>query len=197
MQQRGPRVLLGVLGPGGDLKETSSVLGLRTINNVPRLKGQGTWLVVGTIREVLGGHGAANHKRVPLAVFPHPTGVVRFYVGICVCDASTPRPHPVARQSSSPVDPAEYPARAARQWIPPSIPPELLASGSHRVSRKSGWPVDPAEYPASGSRPVSHQSSPPVDPAEHPAEYPRVARRWVPPGWLASGSCRASRRVSR
>ena len=32
----------------------------------------------------------------------------------------------------SPVDPAEYPARAARQWIPPSIPP---ASGSRRVSR--------------------------------------------------------------
>ena len=77
-------------------------------------------------------------------------GVVRFYVAIRVCDASTPRPHPVSRQSSSPVDPAEYPARAARQWIPPSIPPELLASGSRRVSP---------------SRRVSHQSSPPVDPA--------------------------------
>ena len=67
-------------------------------------------------------------------------GVVRFYVGIRVCDASTPRPHPVSRQSSSPVDSA----RAARQWIPPSpaeypaIPPELLAS--------------PAEYPARAAR---------------------------------------------
>ena len=62
-------------------------------------------------------------------------GVVRFYVGIRVCDASTPRPHPVSRQSSWPVDPAEYPARAACQWIPPSIPPEQPASGSRRVSR--------------------------------------------------------------
>ena len=104
-------------------------------------------------------------------------GVVRFYVGIRVCDASTPRPHPVSRQSSSPVDPAEYPARAAGQWIPPSIPPELLASGSRPVSRQSGSPVDPAEYSA------------------------RAARQWIPPSippeQLASGSRRASRRVSR
>ena len=42
-------------------------------------------------------------------------------------DASTPRPHPVSRQSSSPVDRAEYPARAAK---------------SRRVSRQSGSPVD-------------------------------------------------------
>ena len=38
------------------------------------------------------------------------------------------------------MDPAEYPAeypRVARQWIPPSIPPEYPL------------PVDPAEYPAS------------------------------------------------
>ena len=92
--------------------------------------------------------------------------------------------HPVSRQSSSPVHPAEYPARAARQWIPPSIPP-----------RQSGSPVDPAEYPAraarrcippsippellaSGSRPVSRQSCLPVDPADRPA---RVARLWIPP----------------
>ena len=125
-----------------------------------------------------------------------------------------------SRQSSSPVDPAA--ARAARQWIspsippellariPPSIPPERLASGSRRVSRQSGWspvcrqsgsPVDPAqnparaarqwippiipaeqpasaEYPASGSRPVSRQSSSPVDPAEYPT---RGARQWIPP----------------
>ena len=97
--------------------------------------------------------------------------LARFYVGIRVCDAST-RPPPsipleqpasgsrrVSRQSSSPVDPAEYPARAARQWIPPSISPELLASGF------------PPERLASGSRRVSHQSSLPVDPAEYPAEY--------------------------
>ena len=83
-----------------------------------------------------------------------------FYVGLRVCDASTQRPHPVSRQSSSPgsrrvsrqssrvsrrpvshqscsVDPAKYPARAARQ--------------SRRVSRQSGSPVDPAEYPARAS----------------------------------------------
>ena len=29
----------------------------------------------------------------------------------------------------------QYPVRAVRQWIPPSIPPEQLASGSRRVSR--------------------------------------------------------------
>ena len=119
------------------------------------------------------------------SLFPtRQEGVVRFYVGIRVCDASTPRPHPVSRQSSSPVrqvsrqssspvDPAEYPARAARQWIPPSIPPELLASGSRRVS---------------------HQSSPPVDPAEYPA---RAARQWIlpsiPPERLTSGSRRVFR----
>ena len=36
--------------------------------------------------------------------------------------------------------PTQYPARAARQWIPPSmpsIPPELLATGSRPVSRQS------------------------------------------------------------
>ena len=130
-------------------------------------------------------------------------GVVRFYVGIRACDASTPRPCPVSSQSSSPVAPAEYPAKYP------------LASGSHRVSRQSSLPVDPTEYPArtarqwippsipperiaSGSRQASHQSSPPVDPAEYPAEYPlpvdpaeypasiepqRLAsiRQWLPP----------------
>ena len=48
-------------------------------------------------------------------------------------------------------------ARAARQWIPPSIPPEQLASGSRRVARQSSSPVDPAEYPT------------------------RTARQWIPP----------------
>ena len=101
-------------------------------------------------------------------------GVVRFYVGIRVCDASTPRPHPVSRQSSSPADPAEYPARAARQWIPPSIAPELLA----RAARKWIPPSIPPELLASGSRPVSRQSCSPVDVSRQsgspvdPAEYP-------------------------
>ena len=86
------------------------------------------------------------------------------------------------------MDPAEYPARAARQWIPPRIPPELpvdpaeypaerLASGSRRVSRQSGSPVDPAEYPA--------EYRLPVDPAEYPAsiepERLAVIRQWIPP----------------
>ena len=38
----------------------------------------------------------------------------------------------VSRQSGSSVDPAEYPARAARRW---SIPPDQPASGSRQVSR--------------------------------------------------------------
>ena len=92
-------------------------------------------------------------------------GVVRFYVGIRVCDASTPRPHPESRQSCSPVDPAQYPA-------------ERLASGSRRVSRQSGSPVDPAEYPA--EYPL------PVDPAEYPA---RAARQWIPPSIPLSIPC--------
>ena len=101
-------------------------------------------------------------------------------------------PHPVSRQSSSPADPAEYPARAARQWIPPRIPPELLASGSRRVPARAArkWipPSIPPELLASGSRPVSRQSCSPVD----------VSRqKWIPPSIpperLASGSRRASR----
>ena len=140
--------------------------------------------------------------KCPRCLFPtRQEGVVRFYVGIRVCDASAPRPHPVSRkslqvsrQSSSPVDPAKYPARAARQsippaarqWIPPSIPPERLASGSRRVSHQSSPPVDPAEYRAEHPR---SQNSSPINPAEYPA---RVARQWIPPSipseQLASGS---------
>ena len=110
--------------------------------------------------------------------------------------------------------PTQYPARAARQRIPPSIPPEQLVSGSRRVSRQSCSPVDPAQYPAraarqwispsippellaSGSRRVSRQSCSPVDPAQYPA---RAARQWIPasiplriPEQLASGSRRVSR----
>ena len=73
--------------------------------------------------------------------------------------------------------PTQYPARAARQWIPLSIPPELLASGSRRDSAEyparaaRQWipPSIPPEQPASGSRRVSSSSG---DPAEHPGEYP-------------------------
>ena len=53
--------------------------------------------------------------------------------------------------------PTQYPARAARQWIPPSIPPEPLASGPRPVSLQSCSPVDPAQYPS------------------------RAARQWIPP----------------
>ena len=82
------------------------------------------------------------------------------------------------------MDPSQYPARAACQWIPLSIP-EQLASGSRRVSRQSGSPVDPAEYPAGPA------------PAQHPA---RAARQWIPPSIpperLASGSRRVSHQSS-
>ena len=95
--------------------------------------------------------------------------------------------------------PTQYPARAARQWIPPSIPPEQLASG-----RQSCSPVDPAEYPAraarqwippsippeqlaSGSRRVSRQSC--SDPA-------RAARQWIPPS-ITPGPEQLASRVSR
>ena len=97
----------------------------------------------------------------------------------------------VSRQSCLPVDPAQYPARAARQWIPPSIPPERLASGSRRVSRRAArqW-IPPSILPerlASGSRRVFCQRGSPVDPAEYPASVARqwiphtVARQWIPP----------------
>ena len=73
--------------------------------------------------------------------------------------------------------PTQYPARAVRQWIPPSIPPELLTSGSRPVSRQSGSPVDPAQYPARAARqwippsipPELASSGSPVDPAEYRA----------------------------
>ena len=89
--------------------------------------------------------------------------------------------------SSSPVDPASQTtlperrsiARAARPWIPPSIPPELLANGSRPVFRHNGSPVNPAKYPA-------RAISPNIPP------YPTTARQWIPPSippeLLASGS---------
>ena len=68
----------------------------------------------------------------------------------------------VSRQSCSSVDPAQYPARAARQWVPQ---PEWLASGSPRVSRQSGLPLDPGQYPARAAGQWILQSGSPVDPA--------------------------------
>ena len=104
--------------------------------------------------------------------------------------------------------PTQYPARAARQWIPPSIPPKQLASGSRRAFRQSSLPVDPAEYPARAACQWVPPGIPPellasaVDPAEYCA---RAARQWIPPSFyqwvppsippelLASGSRRVSR----
>ena len=94
--------------------------------------------------------------------------------------------------------PTQYPAKAARQWIPPSIP-ELLASQSRRVSVRAArqWipPSIPPELLASGSRRVSQsrQSGLPVN-----AEYPsRAARQRIPPRTppeqMASGSLPVSR----
>ena len=60
------------------------------------------------------------------------------------------------RKSCSPVDPAEYPARAARQWIPPSIPLSIpcrwILPSIRSVSSRSGSPVFASgfrQYPAS------------------------------------------------
>ena len=87
--------------------------------------------------------------------------------------------------------PTQYPARAARQWIPPSILPEQLASGSRpvsrRVSRQSGSPVD------------DRQSGLPVDPIPPsiPPEQPASrSRRELVTEYLASGSRRVSRQSS-
>ena len=166
------------------------------------------------MRAAVGGEFSTNNATL---FFPHPTeGVVRFYGGIRVCDASTSRPHPVSReqlasgsrpvsrpvsrQSSWPVDPAQYPARATRQWIPPSIPLEQLAVDPAQYPARAAcqWipPSIPPELLASGSRRVSRQSGSPVDPAEYPA---RAARQWIPPSIPPEDPtiARGSRRVSR
>ena len=105
----------------------------------------------------------------------------------------------VSRQSGSPVDPAEYPTKAA-QWIPPSIPPEQYSARA--AGQASGVPpscslVDLAEYPARaarqfippsipperlacGSRRV-HQSSPPMNPAKYRAEWFCQSSCLIPP----------------
>ena len=70
---------------------------------------------------------------------------------------------------------------AGRQWIPPSIPPEQLASGAEYPGRAARlWipPSIPPERLASGSRQVFCQSGSPVDPAKYSA---RAARQWIPP----------------
>ena len=92
--------------------------------------------------------------------------------------------------------PTQYPARAALQWIPPSIPPEQLVSGSRRVSRQSCLPVDPAQYPARAAR----QRIPPSIPPERLASGSRrVSRRaacqWIPPSILPERLASGSRRV--
>ena len=118
--------------------------------------------------------------------------------GSWIPPSSSPVDRRVSRQSSSPEDPAKYPARAARQWIPPtipippSIPPELLASESRQVSRQQLASASaPPERLANGSRPVNRQRCLPVDPAKYPA---RAARQWIPPSTPpASGSRRVSR----
>ena len=56
----------------------------------------------------------------------------------------------VPHQSSPPVDPAEYP-RVARQWIPPSIPLYLASIKPERLASICQWIL-----------PVSRQSSSPV-----------------------------------
>ena len=125
--------------------------------------------------------------RLLVCLFPtRQEGVVRFYVGIRVCDASTPRPRPVSRQSSSPVDPAEYPAKAARHWIPPSIPTELLPSGSRRVSRQWIPPSIPPERLAPAEHPAraAGQSIPPTQYCPELLAVRLVsgaARQWIPP----------------
>ena len=92
--------------------------------------------------------------------------------------------------------PTQYPARAALQWIPPSIPPEQLVSGSRRVSRQSCLPVDPAQYPARAAR----QWIPPSIPPERLASGSRrvsrrAARQWIPPSILPERLASGSRRV--
>ena len=83
----------------------------------------------------------------------------------------------VSRQSGLPVDPAEYPARAARQWIPPSIPPASESRVARQWIPPSSWPVDPAEYPTRAAR----QWIPPSIP---------LARQWFPPSILVRIVCR-------
>ena len=124
-----------------------------------------------------GGHKENHHfvcERKPQgkppwdSLFPtRQEGVVRFYVGIRVCDASTPRPHPVSRQSSWPVL-----ASGSHQTSPPVDPAEYPAES------QSSSPVDPAEYP---TRAASQRIPPRTTQCKllklylsYPADYPRA-----------------------
>ena len=95
--------------------------------------------------------------------------------------------------------PTQYPARAARQWIPPSIPSEVLARGSCPVSRQNCSPVDPAEYRARAARQWIPPSIPPeqLPSGSRPASRQSWACQWIPPNIpperLASGSRHVSR----
>ena len=85
--------------------------------------------------------------------------------------------------------PTQYPARAARQWIPPSILPSIPPERS----------VDPAEYPTRAARhaqwiPPSlrvSQSSSPADRVSRQSSSPVV---FLPEQPAASGSRRVSSR---
>ena len=72
--------------------------------------------------------------------------------------------------------------RGARQWIPPSTPPERLASGSCRVSQ-SGSPVHPAKYLARAAR---QWLLPSIPPARQPSNImgAAVPRSHQPPGYF-------------
>ena len=87
---------------------------------------------------------------------PDRKGLVDFMLESAFATLLHHAPTRAARQSGSPVDPNDYPAR-----VSPSIPPERLASGSRRVSRQSSWPGVP-ELLASESRRVSRQSGSPL-----------------------------------
>ena len=78
--------------------------------------------------------------------------------------------------------PAQYPVRAARQWLPPSIPPSIRS------------PVGPTEYPARAARQWIPLSIPPERLAEYPA---RADRQWIPPSIPPEQPASGSRRVSR
>ena len=91
----------------------------------------------------------------------------------CFCTTPPPSVPPeqlasrVSYQSCSPVDPAEYPARAARQWIPssPAYPAEYPAEYPLPVYRAEYLASIEPEWLASICQwipPVSRQSSSPV-----------------------------------
>ena len=120
----------------------------------------------------------------PPCFFPtRQEGVARFYVGIRVCAAATPRPHPVSRQSSSPVKPTEYPARAARStgellWRDTQRDPlASLSSSGRNMGRDLAPPSQSQWIPPSIPIPLEQLSIPLERLASGPAEYPARAAR--------------------